>query len=162
VVTKEVEMPDVNALTEALAGRGIPYELLEHARTDRAADEAKALGLSPHEVAKTIVVSAGGRNTRVVLPASERIDMHKLRELLDAGKELHLLTEEDLAREYPEFELGAVPPIGGRDDEVIVDRRVAEKRHVVFEAGSHSQSVRVGGGDLASLAGARVADVCVD
>lgn len=155
-------MPDVDALTKALDGRGIPYELLEHARTDRAADEAKALGLPPHDVAKTIVVTTGERNVRVVLPASERIDMHKLRELLDAGKELHLLTEEDLAREYPGFELGAVPPIGGREDELVVDHRIAEKRDVVFEAGTHSASVRVSVSDLVALAGERVADVCAD
>jgi prolyl-tRNA editing enzyme YbaK/EbsC (Cys-tRNA(Pro) deacylase) len=161
-VTKEVDMPDVAALTEALTARGISYELLEHPRTDRAVEEAKALGLPPHEVAKTIVVTTGERNVRVVLPASERIDMHKLRELLGAGKELHLLTEEDLEREYPQFELGAVPPLGGPDDEVIVDRRVADKRQVVFEAGSHEASVRVNAADLASLPGTRVADVCVD
>ena len=155
-------MPDVAALTEALTARGISYELLEHPRTDRAVEEAKALDLPPHEVAKTIVVTTGERNVRVVLPASERIDMHKLRELLGAGKELHLLTEEDLEREYPQFELGAVPPLGGPNDEVIVDRRVADKRQVVFEAGSHEASVRVNAADLASLPGARVADVCVD
>lgn len=155
-------MPDVTALTGALDARGIPYELLEHPRTDRAVDEAKALGLPPHEVAKTIVVTTGERNVRVVLPASERIDMHKLREVLDAGKELHLLTEEDLEREYPEFELGAVPPLGGPDDELIVDARVADKREVVFEAGSHEASVRVAAASLVSLPGARVADVCVD
>jgi prolyl-tRNA editing enzyme YbaK/EbsC (Cys-tRNA(Pro) deacylase) len=33
-------------------------------------EEARALGLPPHEVAKTIVVSAGGHTVRVVLPAS--------------------------------------------------------------------------------------------
>jgi Ala-tRNA(Pro) deacylase len=161
-VTKEVDMPDVRALTEALDARGIPYELLEHSRTDRAADEAKVLGLPPHEVAKTIVVSAGESNVRVVLPASERLDLHKLRELLGAGKDLHLLSEEDLAREYPGFELGAVPPIGGPEDEIVVDHRIAGKRDVVFEAGSHSASVRVSASDLVSLAGERVADVCAD
>ena len=155
-------MPNVRALTEALDDRGIPYELLEHPRTDRAADEAKALGLAPHEVAKTVVVTTGQGNVRVVLPASERIDMHKLRDLLDAGKELHLLTEEDLGRGYAQFELGAVPPLGGPDDDVVVDRRIAAARHVVFEAGTHSSSVKMGASDLVSLAGERVADVCED
>ncbi|MDW8338175.1 MAG: YbaK/EbsC family protein [Thermoleophilia bacterium] len=150
------------ALTKALEGHGIAYELLEHSRTERAVDEAKALGLPPHEVAKTIVVTTGARNVRVVLPASERIDMRKLREALGAGKELHLLTEEDLARAYPEFELGAVPPVGGPDDDVVVDRRVADKRQVVFEAGSHEASVRVSAADLVALPRARVADVCLD
>ena len=110
-----------NALTDALDGAGIAYELLEHASTDRASDEAAALGLRPNEVAKTVVLTAGSGNVRVLLPASERIDMHKLRNLLDVGKELHLLNEEALGRDYPEFELGAVPPVGGRDDAVVAD-----------------------------------------
>lgn len=155
-------MPDVSALTAALDDHGVPYEILEHERTDRALDEAKALGLDPADVAKTIVVTAGARNVRVVLPASERIDLHKLRELLDAGKELHLLTENDLERDYPEFELGAVPPVGGRDDDVVIDHRVAGRRTVVCEAGSHSSSVKLEASDLVSLAGGRVADVCAD
>jgi len=149
-------------LTVALDDHGIPYEVLEHSRTDRAVDEAAALGLEPQDVAKTVVVSTGERNVRVLLPASERIDMHKLRDLLEAGKELHLLTEEALEREYGEFELGAVPPVGGPDDEVIVDHRLAARRDVVFEAGSHDHSVKVEASDLVSLAGGRVADVCLD
>jgi Ala-tRNA(Pro) deacylase len=148
--------------TEALDAAGVAYELLEHERTDRASDEAAALGVSPNEVAKTIVVTAGETNVRVVLPASERIDMHKLRDLLETGKELHLLTEDALARDYPEFELGAVPPLGGRADEVIVDRRIGELDQVALEAGSHNRSVRIAAADLVSATGARVADISAD
>lgn len=155
-------MATTNALTEALDRAGVAYELLEHSRTDRAADEATALGLRPTEVAKTIVVTTGDENLRVILPASERIDMHKLRDLLDAGKELHLLTEEALGRDYPEFELGAVPPLGGRVDAVVVDRRVTGLEQVVFEAGEHERSVRVPTAELVSATGARVGDVCAD
>lgn len=151
-----------NALTQALDRSDVAYELLEHAPTDRAADEASALGLRPNEVAKTIVLTTGIGNLRVLLPASERIGMHKLRELLDAGKELHLLAEEAMQRDYPEFELGAVPPLGGREDVVVVDSRVAALDEVVFEAGSHDRSVRVKTADLISATGARVADVSAD
>jgi Ala-tRNA(Pro) deacylase len=151
-----------NALTQALDSAGVAYELLEHAPTDRAADEASALGLPPSQVAKTIVLTTGTGNLRVLLPASERIDMHKLRELLGAGKELHLLTEQAMRRDYPEFELGAVPPIGGREDEVVVDSRLAALDQVVFEAGSHDRSVRVKTADLIAAAKTRVADVSAD
>ena len=65
-------------LTDALEAAGVPFELLEHVPTQTAAGEALALGLTPHEVAKTIVVTAPEGNTRVLLPASERLDLHKL------------------------------------------------------------------------------------
>jgi Ala-tRNA(Pro) deacylase len=155
-------MASTNALTEALDRVGVTYELLEHARTERAADEAAALGLRQSEIAKTIVVTTGEENVRVVLPASERIDMHKLRELLGAGKELHLVPEEALGTDYPEFELGAVPPVGGREDAVIVDRRLTALAKVIFEAGEHERSVRVTTAELLSATDARVGDVCAD
>jgi Ala-tRNA(Pro) deacylase len=155
-------MADSNALTEALDEAGVAYEVLEHARTDRAADEAAALGLRTDEVAKTIIVTAGAGNTRVVLPAAARIDMHKLRDLLEGGKELHLLSEDALGRDYPEFELGAVPPVGGPKDPIVVDRRIADLDKVVFEAGAHDRSVRIAAADLVAWPSARVADVCAD
>jgi prolyl-tRNA editing enzyme YbaK/EbsC (Cys-tRNA(Pro) deacylase) len=155
-------MTGTDVLVDALERAGVGYEVLEHSPTDRAADEAKALGLGPGEVAKTIVVTTGESSFRVLLPAADRIDMHKLRDVLETGKELHLLTEEAMRNEYPEFELGAVPPLGGRTDGVVVDRRVADHDRIVFEAGSHDRSVRVEASALVQATGAHVADVCAD
>jgi len=128
-------------VTNLLNDAGVDYELLSHAHTERAADEAKALGLPPSVVAKTLVLTVPGGHLRVVLPASERIDLRKVRGYVEGGKQIHLATEDELARDYPEFELGAVPPFGGASrDRVLVDSRVAEQPSVVLEAGSHEQS----------------------
>jgi prolyl-tRNA editing enzyme YbaK/EbsC (Cys-tRNA(Pro) deacylase) len=75
------------------------------------------------------------------------------------GKKVHLASEDDLARDYADFELGAVPPFGGRDDQVIVDERLAGRDSVVLEAGSHKRSVRLKAADLVRLTGAQVADI---
>ena len=155
-------MTGTESLTGELERLGIAYELLRHDPTDRAADEAAALGLQATEVAKTLVVTTGKENVRVLVPASERVDVHKLRSLFEAGKELHLLTEEALGADYPEFDLGAVPPLGGRHDEVVLDSRLARLDDVVFEAGAHDRSARVRTADLVALARARVADVCAN
>jgi Ala-tRNA(Pro) deacylase len=147
-------------VTSFLDEAGVDYELLEHPRTERAADEAAALGVAAEEVAKTLVLTTPDGNVRAVLPASERIDLRKVAELLDArGKQVHLATEDDLSRDYGEFELGAVPPIGGKRDAVIVDSRLAGRESVVLEAGSHERSVRLKAADLLRLADAQVADI---
>lgn len=155
---------NLTALTQALEQAGVAYELFPHRRTESAVAEAQALGLPPHEVAKTIVVSSpDGGNVRCVLPASERLDMHKLRDLLGGGKEIHLLSEAELRSAYPEFELGAVPPLGGpAGDRVVLDRRIADRDTVVLEAGVHDQSVRLRTQDLVRVAEAMAADICVD
>lgn len=150
-------------LAHALEVAGVAYEQLEHEHTETAADEAKALGLRPDDVAKTLVLSTPGGHLRAVLPASERIDMHKLRALLDVpGKRIHLASEEELARDYPSFELGAVPPFGGPRDPVVVDGRVSAREWVVVEAGSHEDSIRMRAADLVALTNATVADICRD
>lgn len=149
-------------LTGVFEAADVPFEVLEHQPTMTAAAEAHALGLQLHEVAKTIVVKASDGFVRVVVPASERIDIHKLRELLGGGKDVHLLDEQELAVAYPEFELGAVPPVGGRADTVVLDRRLASLPSLVLEAGTHDRSLRVATADILSLTGGTVADVCLD
>jgi Ala-tRNA(Pro) deacylase len=141
---------------------GVEYELLAHPRTETAAEEAETLGLDPKEVAKTLVVSTPAGYLRAVLPASERIDLRKLREHVEGGKRIHLATEEALERDYPGFELGAVPPFGGNGDRVLVDSGLAERETVVLEAGSHEQSVRIRTMDLLDLTGAEVVDLAQD
>jgi Ala-tRNA(Pro) deacylase len=155
-------MPAFQALIEALDRASADYEMLEHPRTETARAEAQALGLDPEDVAKTLVVKTPEGNLRVVLPASASLDVRRLREVVGGGGQTHLASEEDLAREYPEFELGAVPPFGGlRTDRVLVDTRVAARDRVVFEAGDHSHSLRVRVPDLMRAAhDPVVADVC--
>ena len=148
-------------VTTVLDDAGVEYELLSHAHTERAADEAAALGLPPTAVAKTLVLTAPEGHVRLVLPASERIDLRKARSYVEGGKRVHLATEEELARDYPEFELGAVPPFGGASrDRVLVDSRVAEQPSVVLEAGSHERSVRLQTAGLLALTGAEIVDIC--
>jgi prolyl-tRNA editing enzyme YbaK/EbsC (Cys-tRNA(Pro) deacylase) len=108
---------------------GAAYELLPHAHTESAFAEAQALGLEPDDVAKTLIVKTLEGYLRAVVPAAARLDERKLRDLTGGSKkDVHLATEDDLRRDYPDFELGAVPPAGGaRRDPVIVDTRVTAR-----------------------------------
>ena len=125
-------MPALAMLIEALEGAAAEYEVVEHPRTETARAEAHALGLPADDVAKNLVVKTPEGYLRVVLPASRSLDLRRL-------------------------------PFGGaRDDRVLVDRRVAERDRVVFEAGDHAHSIRLPAADLLRVAGdPEVADVCV-
>ena len=150
------------ALTETLDAAGVHYDVIPHEHTESAAAEARALGLPLDGVAKTLVLETPQGNVRAVLPASERISTAKLAVLLgERRKSIHLASEESLRSEYPEFEFGAIPPIGGAHrDRVIVDTRVADHDSVVLEAGSHDDSIRIATEDLVRLAQAKVAEIC--
>lgn len=150
-------------LTNVLDEAGVAYELLSHAHTETAVAEAQALGLPPSQVAKTLIVRTPSGYVRALLPASERLSLHKVRELLGDGKHIDLASEQELARDYSEFELGAVPPLGGASrDRVLVDLRLSKLGSVVVEAGAHHESLRISTADLVRLTGAEVADICQD
>jgi Ala-tRNA(Pro) deacylase len=136
------------------------FRLISHPRTECATDEAVALGRPPDEVGKTIVLVGDHGFVRAVIPASERLDLHKLRPLVGCGHDIRLATEEELAYVYPMFELGAVPPFGGPSDAAILDRRLALRETIVVEAGTHSSSLRLATRDLVRLASAQIADIC--
>ena len=85
-------------LTRPLDEAGINYEVLPHEHTESAAEEAQALGVEPTDVAKTLIVSGPEGNVRAVVPASERLDLHKLAEACEVGRNaLQLASEDDLA-----------------------------------------------------------------
>ncbi|HEY7691296.1 MAG TPA: YbaK/EbsC family protein [Gaiellaceae bacterium] len=151
---------ETKELTSELSRQGIEYELLSHARTEHAADEAAALGVTERKVGKTLILKSGDRYVRAVLPASERLDLRRVREHLD-DRELRLATEGELAEAYADFELGAVPPFGGRaGDRVLIDRRIAELDQVTLEAGTHVDSLTLRVRDLSTLTNAEVIDLC--
>jgi Ala-tRNA(Pro) deacylase len=147
-----------DALMHALRREHVSYELFPHRHTETALGEAEALHVDPHQVAKTLILQTPFGYVRVVLRAVDRLDIEKARIVLGAA-EVELASEDDLVGAYPEFELGAVPPVGGAYDRVLIDMRLFDSTAVVFEAGTHDESIRLHVGDLLSLAEAEVADL---
>ena len=76
------------AYMNAAAPPSSAYELIPHRRTNTAVGEAEAHA-DPSQVAKTIVLSTPDGFVRAVLPASERLDLHKVRHFLGTN-DVHL------------------------------------------------------------------------
>ena len=152
----------VAAVTEFLEREGIFYEVVEHERTQTAVAEARAAGVPAADVAKTIVLRDEVGLRLAVIPASERLDMHKLRQAL-ASRGLRLVTEQEMAKEFDEFEVGAVPPFGSMFDALeLVDERLLEHDRVLCGGGDHEHAVLVDPRDVVRAGEARVADICQD
>lgn len=153
---------NVSEIQEALDRAHVDFDLIAHRRTETAADEARAVGVSPDEVAKTIVLASGGGFVRAVIPASKRLDLYKVRELLDDSN-ARLAREEEVVFAYPVYELGAVPPFGGPGGErVLVDRGLADRVFVALEAGTQRESIWLRMADLLELSHAEVADIAAE
>jgi prolyl-tRNA editing enzyme YbaK/EbsC (Cys-tRNA(Pro) deacylase) len=95
----------------------------------------------------------------VALPASERLDMARVRRLLDDGR-VRLATERELAREFPGLEAGALPPFGDIAPALeLVDRGVLACNWVLANGGDRRHSVRLSPLEIVRLARARVMDI---
>ena len=147
------------SLTERLDDARVTYTLISHRRTHSAAAEARALDVDPSTVVKTIVLTTADGFVRAVIPASRRLDLEKTEEVL-LGQNVRLATEDVLTGAYPDFELGAVPPLFPGSDRVLVDWRVCGNDHVLLDAGTHDQSIRIRTADLLELADACLVDIC--
>jgi Ala-tRNA(Pro) deacylase len=150
------------ALTEFLEREGVPFEVVEHERTQTAAAEARAAGMAPEDVAKTVVLRDDDGVRLAVIPASHRLDMHKVKEELGSHG-LRLVTEREMSEEFGEFEVGAVPPFGPMLKALeLMDRRLLDHDRILCCGGDHEHGVLVDPRDVAEAGKARVADICED
>jgi Ala-tRNA(Pro) deacylase len=150
------------AVTEFLEREGVPHEIVEHARTQTAAEEAAATGMPPGDVAKTVVLRDTEGVRLAVIPASHRLDLHKVKREL-GSKGLRLVTEHEMAGEFGDFEVGALPPFGPMFHALeLVDQRLLDHDRVLCGGGDHEHGVLVDPHDLVRAGQARVADICED
>jgi Ala-tRNA(Pro) deacylase len=150
------------AVAEYLDGIDVAYELLTHRPTMSATAEANATQRPVEQVAKTVVLQYGAGYVLAIVPASQRLDLRKLRGLLGATKNLRFATEEEIARDFPVLEVGAVPPLGPMLPMAeVIDRRLVEQARILCAGGDHEHSIVLDPRDLVRLTGATVADVCV-
>src|SRR5215207_3773585 len=102
----------VGFVTRFLEQAGVAHDVVEHAPTYTAADEAAAADTEERHTAKTLVLHDRGGWRVAVLPANHRLDLDKARRLLGGTSHLRLATEEEMSEAFPAFEAGAMPPVG--------------------------------------------------
>ena len=160
--TTTVHRTGSQLVADRLEEAHVPYTLIRHRRTRSARGEAHALGVAPWQVAKTVILKTGEGFVRAVVPASRQVDLRKVGRALGTHS-VELASETELTGAYPEFELGAVPPLGdSHGDRVLIDVALFGLDSVVLEAGTHDRSVRIETGDLIEASDAALADLCAD
>lgn len=149
------------SLTDYLDAQEIDYEIGHHVRAYTAQEVAGAQHIPGKYLAKTVVVRAGDRFVMCVLSAIHLLDFSKLEKVLGTH-ELTLATESEVAQLYPGCEVGAEPPFGnwqGQDLPVYMDESLDGLEFVVFNAGTHTETVRMKLGDYKRLVKPEVVDL---
>jgi len=135
-------------VTEHLEAHGVPFEPIVHQQAYTSIDEARALGIDASEVLKTVAMRVAGGYALMAVPATCRLDMHLVQAAV-GDRHVRLATEQELLRDFPDFELGALPPLGSLlGAPLYVDQEVLRHETVVFAAGSQTESVQLKTADL--------------
>jgi Ala-tRNA(Pro) deacylase len=138
----------MSRLREHLEVHGVPFEPITHQQTYTSIAEARALGIDASEVLKTVAMRVAGGYALMAVPATCRLDLHLVQAAV-GDRRARLATEAELQRDFPDVELGALPPLalllGGP---LYVDPEVLQHDTVVFAAGSQTESVKLRTADL--------------
>ena len=134
----------------------VHYDVLPHPEAFRAAEIAHTLQTPEKEMAKVVIVKVDERFAMTVLPASWRVDLHRLRDVF-LTHHVRLATENEITGLFPDCELGAMPPFGnlyGMD--VYAAESLAENDEIAFNAGSHEEIIKLPFQDFERLVEPRV------
>ncbi len=149
-----------NTLKKFLDEKHIRYVTIAHSAAFTAQEVAESAHVRGKELAKTVIVFADGQMTMAVVPATCKVDLDYLRRAM-SSRRVALATEQEFRDKFPGCELGAMPPFGNLFGmEVIVDRQLAMDKEIAFNAGSHTELIRLAYEDFERLVQPRKADIC--
>ena len=138
-------------LKEFLDANHIAYTTISHSAAYTAQGIAALAHIPGKEMAKTVILHVDDGFAMAVLPASQHVSLPELRRQIGANR-VRLAKEEEFQELFPGCELGAMPPFGNLYGlPVFVDEILAEDKEIAFNAGSHSELVRMSFADFARL-----------
>lgn len=151
----------VRELKDFLRENGVPYEILRHDPTFTAQETAAAVHVPGREFAKTVMIKIDGELAMAVVSASALVSLRRLKEA--SGAEHVTLADEDEFRgRFPGVEAGAMPPFGNLwEMPVYVDAELRDDDEIVFNAGSHTELMRIPYADFERLVRPEVARIAV-
>lgn len=142
-----------------LKAQGVDFEEQRHRVAYTAQEVAASEHISGKFVAKVVMVIADGETVMAVLPASFRLDLEAAAAAMGA-KEARLAREMEFAAAFPGCEVGAMPPFGNLFGiPVLVDTSLAEDDRIIFQAGTHTDTMSLRYSDFERLVRPKLAGI---
>ena len=153
-----MEMP--RRLIECLDENKVRYQVLQHPEAVSAQRIAQAEHVKGRHHAKVVIVKADDAHLMMVLPADHHIDLEKIEKA--TGKPVSLDKEQEFKSLFPDCAIGAMPPFGNLYGlPTYVERDLAEQDYIVFEAGTHTDAIKMSYHDYEKIVKPEVNDLAV-
>src|SRR5207302_2037982 len=141
----------VKTLKEFLDRERVKYVSIVHSTAYTAQEVAASAHITGKELAKTIIVELDGKMAMAVLPANRKIVLQDLREVT-GSEEVKFASEEEFKKKFPDCETGAMPPFGNLYGmEVYVAESLTDNEEIAFNAGSHTEVIKLAYKDFERL-----------
>jgi Ala-tRNA(Pro) deacylase len=152
----------VQRLQEFLDAHQVKYVVISHSRAFTTQEIAAATHIPGKDLAKSVIVEIDGTMAMAVVPGSQKVDLDLLRDAVGAQR-VTLAKEGRFKDRFPECDLGAMPPFGNLYGmPVYVADSLAEDEEIAFNAGSHTQLVKMSYRDFERLVQPRVMHFAVN
>ena len=134
-----------------LREHGVSFVLRHHPTAYTAQEVAECEHVPGKQMAKPVIVIADGQPVMLVVPASHMVQVSKLGITLGAH-DVRLADEREVEAIFSDCEAGALPPFGNLYGlQVYVDRALTEDDHIVFRAGTHTETMCIPYAEFARL-----------
>ena len=131
----------IDKLRQYLDHYKVDYTTSSHPLTYTAQETAEASHVSGQNFAKTVMARIDGQLSMLVLPAKYQVDFTRLGEALGTT-DIYLVPEEEFSDEFPDCEVGAMPPFGNLYGmPVYIACSLAEDDYITFNAGTHTDTL---------------------
>ncbi len=147
----EVNTMPTQTLKRFLGNNHVKYTIITHSPEYTAQEIAASAHIPGKDLAKTVIVKIDGDFAMVVLPASMHVSLACLKEAAGAG-DAKIASEAEFEKLFPDCEVGAMPPFGNLYDmPVFAAKELSEDTEIAFNAGTHSELVRLAYSDFDKL-----------
>jgi len=146
-------------LKEFLDSNKVKYVAISHSQAFTAQEIAASAHIPGRQLAKTVMVTLDGEMAMAVLPATDRVDLKLLKKAAGV-KKAKLAGEQEFKDLFPDCEIGAMPPFGNLYDlDVYVAASLVEGEEIAFNAGSHTELIRMAYADFERLVKPKVVEL---
>jgi Ala-tRNA(Pro) deacylase len=147
-------------LIDCLNENKVQYEVIHHTEAVTAQRIAEAEHVKGRHQAKVVMIKSSDEHLMMVLPADHRIDLEKVEKI--TGKPVSLEKEHDFKSLFPESVIGAMPPFGNLYGlTTYVDKDLAEQDYIVFEAGTHTDGIKMSFRDYEKIVQPKVEHIAI-